>query len=234
MFWLFYFGTALAATHKAPPPGGNVFATSWNDAVGAISGLINWVQHFVGDYGIALMIVTLLIRLVTMPLMVKSLRNTKKMQTLQPRMAKLKETYGKEPKVYQEKMMQLYKEEGVNPFSGCMPMLLQFVVLTILYRAIYTDPAMLHAKFLGMLPLGAPDPTYILPVLAAVTSYFQQKVTMVQSDPSQRMLLFIYPVMILFMGTRVIAALALYWVFSNILTIGQLYFTHIRPKKAGA
>lgn len=232
MFWMAAGRIAFAATASAAKaaPSSNI----WNDAVNSISDLINLVAHGVGDYGIALMIVTLLIRVVTMPLMVRSLRNTKRMQALQPQLAKLKETYGKDPKVYQEKMMLLYKEEGVNPFAGCMPMLLQMVVLTILYRAIYTDPVMLHAKFLGVMPLGQPDHTYILPVLAAATSYLQQKMSMVQNDPSQRMLLYLYPVLIFFMGMHVYAALSLYWVFSNLLTMVQLYFTHIRPRRAGA
>ncbi len=222
---------ATASTAKvAPSP------SIWGQAVNGFADLINWVAHYVGDYGIALIIVTLLIRLITMPLMLKSLQNSKKMQALKPRLDELKKEHGSDARKFQEATMALYKSEGVNPLSGCMPMIVQFVVLTLLYRAIYTDSAMLHANFLGLLPLGQPDHTYILPVLAGVTSYFQQKVTMVQMDPTQqRIMQVVFPLMIFFFALRVFAALSLYWVFSNLFTIGQMYFVRVKtsPQEVG-
>ncbi|KYP80783.1 hypothetical protein AYW79_10060 [Ferroacidibacillus organovorans] len=208
----------------------------WDQAINGLSDVINFFgRTFNGDYGLALLLVTFLIRMLTVPLMLRSLRNTKKMQLLQPQLTEIKNKYAKsDPKRYQEEMMGLYKSEGVNPVAGCMPMLLQLVILTILYRSIYTDPALIHSKFLGILALGKPDPTFILPVLAAVTSFFQQKMSMVQLDPSQRMIMYIFPVMIFFMSLKAFAALALYWVFSNIFTIVQMYFTRVRPSKSGA
>ncbi|MHB1681711.1 MAG: YidC/Oxa1 family membrane protein insertase [Bacilli bacterium] len=227
VLWLLSFtGEAFAATGKAvaaSPP-------IWDQAVNLFSGFINLVAHYVGgDYGIALIIVTVVIRLLTMPLMLTSLRNSKKMQLLRPRLQELKEKYGKEPKKYQEETMALYRSEGINPLAGCMPMIVQFVVLTLLYRAIYTDHAMLYSKFLGVLPLGVPDHTFILPVLAGVTSYFQQKLTMVQMDPSQqRILQYVFPIMIFFFAMKAFAALSLYWVFSNLFTIAQMYFIKVK------
>lgn len=216
---------ATAKTAKAVAAGPNI----WDQAVNAFADLINIVAHYVGDYGIALIIVTLFIRLLTMPLMLKSLQNSKKMQALKPRLDELKKKYGSDSRKIQEETMALYKSEGVNPLSGCMPMIVQFVVLTLLYRAIYTDTAMLHAKFLGLMPLGQPDHTYILPVLAGVTSYFQQKVTMVQMDPTQQKIMqIVFPLMIFFFALRVFAALSLYWVFSNLFTIGQMYFVRVK------
>ena len=223
--WLLFAAPAFAAAagkSAGSPP-------IWDQAINGLSDLINWVAVHTGqDYGLALIIVTILIRLLTMPLMLKSLRNSKRIQTLQPRMAELKKQHGGDPRKYQEQVMLLYKSEGVNPLAGCMPMILQMVILTILYRAIYTNQYMLHSHFLG-LALGVPDPTYILPVLSGVTSFFQQKVSMVQTDSSQKLLLYIYPVMIFFFATRVFAALALYWVFSNLFTIVQMYFIRVKP-----
>ncbi len=227
LWFLSFTGEAFAATGKAAvaasPP-------IWDQAVNLFSDFINLVAHYVGgDYGIALIIVTVIIRLLTMPLMLTSLRNSKKMQLLRPRLQELKEKYGKEPKKYQEETMALYRSEGINPLAGCMPMIVQFVVLTLLYRAIYTDHAMLYSKFLGVLPLGVPDHTFILPVLAGVTSYFQQKLTMVQMDPSQqRILQYVFPIMIFFFAMKAFAALSLYWVFSNLFTIAQMYFIKVK------
>ncbi len=226
LFFLSFSGEALAATAKKAVASVSI----WGQAVNLFSDFINLVAHYVGgDYGIALIIVTVIIRLLTMPLMLTSLRNSKKMQLLRPQMQELKEKYGKEPKKYQEETMALYRAEGINPLAGCMPMIVQFVVLTLLYRAIYTDHAMLYSNFLGVLPLGAPDHTFILPVLAGVTSYFQQKLTMVQMDPSQqRLLQYLFPIMIFFFAMRAFAALSLYWVFSNLFTIAQMYFIKVK------
>ncbi|PWI56810.1 YidC/Oxa1 family membrane protein insertase [Sulfoacidibacillus thermotolerans] len=215
---------ATSSSAKASPS-----PSIWDQAVNAFADLINWVAHYVGDYGIALIIVTIFIRLITMPLMLKSLQNSKKMQALKPQLDELKKEHGSDPRRFQEETMALYKAEGVNPLSGCMPMIIQFVVLTLLYRAIYTDHAMLYSKFLGLLPLGQPDHTFILPVLAGVTSYFQQRVTMVQMDPTQQKIMqIVFPLMIFFFALRVFAALSLYWVFSNIFTIAQMYFVRVK------
>lgn len=210
----------------------------WQRIVDVLADLINWIELYVHDYGVALIIVVFLIRLVTMPLMLKSLRNTKRMQSLQPMLAELKKKYAKEPRKYQEETMALYKSEGVNPFAGCMPMIIQFAILTVLYQSIYADHQLLAAKFLGFLPMGMQDHTtvlsYLLPVLAAVTSYFSQKMSMMSVDGSQKFLVYIYPVMIFIFSLRVDGALALYWVFSNVFTMGQVYFTRVRPARSGA
>lgn len=235
--WLAMAIPAFAATAGAAKSAGS--PPIWDQAINALASLINWVAAHVGnDYGLGLIIVVIFIRMLTVPLMLRSLRNTKRMQLLQPRMKELKQEHGKDPRKYQEQVMLLYKSEGVNPLAGCMPMIVQMVVLTILYRAIYTDHLMLNSTFLGI-PLGVADThftgvllgsiPYLLPVLAGVTSFFQQKVSMASVDQSQKMLLYIFPVMIFFMATRFAAALALYWVISNVFTMVQMYFTHVKP-----
>lgn len=232
--WVLLASPAFAATTaKSSPPGGILLI--WDDAINGLSGLINLIaQHVVGDYGVALIIVTFLIRLLTMPLMLKSLRNAKRMQGMAPLTEEIKKKHSGDPRKYQTEVMELYKREGVNPLAGCMPMILQMVILTILYRSIYTDPLLRTAKFLGVLALGQPDHTFILPILAAVTSFFQQKVSTVQVDQSMKMMLYIFPVMIFIFSMRVFAALALYWVFSNLFTIAQMYFIRVKPAKPAA
>ena len=231
--WWLSSGAALAATAASAATKTKSSPNIFDDAVNSISFLINSVAHFLGNnngfsYGLGLIVITLAIRLLTLPLVIRSVRNSKKMQMLQPRIKELREKYGKDRVKINEQMMAIYKEEGVNPVAGCMPMLVQMVVLWVLYRAIYVDPALMHSWFFGI-NLGQPDHTFILPVLAAITSYFQTKLTMVQTDPSQKFIMYIFPVMILFMGTRFNAALALYWVISNIFTIFQTYFTRVKP-----
>ena len=228
--WALLVSPAFAATAAKSSSSPNGIFLIWNDAINGLSALINLLaQHVVGDYGIALIIVTFLIRLATMPLMMKSLRNAKRMQSLQPMTEEIKKKHSGDPRKYQTEVMELYKREGVNPLAGCMPMILQMVILTILYRSIYTDHSLLTAKFLGILPLGQPDHTFILPVLAAVTSYLQQKVSTVSVDQSMKMMLYIFPVMIFIFSMRVFAALSLYWVFSNLFTIAQMYFIRVKP-----
>ena len=226
--WLLMTTSAFAATKTTTT---TAHAPSiWDQMVNAFADLINYVAHFVSNYGLALIIVTILIRLVTVPLMFRSLKNAKKMQFLQPRMAELKQKFGSDPRKYQEEVMSLYKEEGVNPFGGCMPMIVQGAILTLFYRAIYTDANLAHASFLW-LSLGKPDPYYILPIIAAVTSYFQQRLTMVQSDQTTKMIQYIFPVMIFIFAWKTFSALPLYWAVSNIFTIVQLYFTHVKPRQ---
>lgn len=224
--WLAMSSSAFAATKTATTKAPSI----WDQMVNAFADLINSVAHFVNNYGLALIIVTILIRLVTVPLMFRSLKNAKKMQFLQPKMAELKQKFSSDPRKYQEEVMSLYKEEGVSPFGGCMPMIVQAAILTLFYRAIYTDASLAHATFLW-LSLGKPDPYYILPVIAAVTSYFQQRLTMVQSDQTTKMLQYIFPVMIFIFAWKTFSALPLYWAVSNIFTIVQLYFTHVKPRQ---
>lgn len=239
--WLFVFGLALsfllsnpiafAATEKTAAHVPNI----GDRAVNAFADLINYVAHFFPasfGYGLSLIIVTILVRLVTVPLMYKSLKNSKKMQLLQPKMAELKQKFGSDAKKYQEEIMAMYKDEGVNPFGGCAPMLVQAVILFLFYRAIYTDKSLFEASFLW-LKLGQMDHTFIFPILAAITSYFQQRLTMVQTDASTKMLQYIFPVMIFIFAWKTFSALPLYWTISNIFTIVQLYFTHVKPRQTG-
>ena len=206
----------------------------WNSFVSFISDGIDYFAHLTHDYGWAILIVTLIIRLLTVPFFMKQIRYTKQMQALQPKMQKIREKHKNDKQKLQEETMKIFQEHNMNPLSGCFPILIQMPILLALYRSIMQNEHIKHAKFLGVVNLGTPDPYYILPILAAVLTYFQQKLMMTGNDQQQKMLLVIYPVMILFISLKFPAALSLYWVFGTLFTIAQTYFTKTLPAKKEA
>jgi YidC/Oxa1 family membrane protein insertase len=190
---------------------------------------LDWfASHLWGQYGLSILIVTIIIRFAVLPLTLKQYRSQKEMQKLQPEMKKLKEKYKNDPKKQQEETMKLFQMNGVNPLAGCFPILVQMPVLLALYNAIIWNPDIRTHVFLGIWELGSPDKYYILPVLAALTTYIQQKVMTARNPmPNQMaMLLYIFPVLIFVMAMSFPSALPLYWVYGNIFTIIQTYFIY--------
>lgn len=188
---------------------------------------------FWGQYGISILLVTIGVRLIILPLTLKQVRSSKKMQELQPELKKMKEKYKDDPKKQQEETMKLFQQNGVNPLAGCFPLIVQMPVLIALYNAIVRNADIRHHHFLW-LQLGTPDPYYILPLCAAITTFLQQKVMMKQTPGNAQMqgLLYIYPILIFVMAMNFASALPLYWIYGNIFTIIQSYFIYGRPAKA--
>jgi YidC/Oxa1 family membrane protein insertase len=126
----------------------------------------------------------------------------------------------------QQMIMDLYKENNVNPASGCLPLLVQMPILFALYRSLFDFPYIneAHASFIWVHNLSATDSLYILPLLAGVTTFFQSKMTMMSTEPTQRMMLYTMPLFIAWVSASVPAGLALYWVVFNIVGIIQQYF----------
>jgi YidC/Oxa1 family membrane protein insertase len=186
-----------------------------------------------GQYGLAILAVTLIIRLIILPLTIKQYRSSKQMQALQPEIKKMKEKYKDDPKKQQEETMKLFQQNGVNPLAGCFPLLVQMPILIALYQAIMRNPDIHNHTFLW-LQLGSPDHLYILPTLAAITTYVQQKVMATQMTSQMQALMFIFPVLIFVMSMNFASALPLYWVYSNIFTIVQSYFIYGGSKNKGA
>lgn len=201
-----------------------VFPVSWS--------LENFADLFFGEYALAILAVTIIIRLIVLPLTLKSYRSNKEMQKLQPEMKALKEKYKDDPKKQQEETIRLFQTHGVNPMAGCFPMLVQMPILIALYNAIVWNQEIRDHNFLWM-DLGDKDPFYILPVIAAITTWIQQKMMMTtqQNNPMQA-LMFIFPVMIFIMSMSFPAALPLYWIYGNIFTIVQSYFIYVKPHQA--
>ncbi|MFJ5718110.1 YidC family membrane integrase SpoIIIJ [Neobacillus sp. NPDC093127] len=203
----------------------------WNEyIVYPLSWLIKEVAHFLGDnYGFSIIVVTILIRLVLLPLMIKQTKSSKAMQALQPEMKALKEKYSSKDQKTQQKLQQetmaLFSKHGVNPMAGCFPLIVQMPILIGFYHAISRTPELKVGTFLWF-ELGHSDPYYILPIVAGITTFIQQKMMMAgqQQNPQMAMMLWMMPIMIVFFAFSFPAALSLYWVVGNIFMIVQTYF----------
>ncbi|MDC2866803.1 MULTISPECIES: YidC family membrane integrase SpoIIIJ [unclassified Bacillus (in: firmicutes)] len=216
----------------------------WNEYfVYPLSQLITYFAKLFGNnYGLAIVITTLIIRFALLPLMIKQTKSTKAMQVLQPEMAKLKEKYSSKDQATQQKlqqeMMQLYQKHGINPLAGCLPIFIQMPILFAFYHAIIRTAEIKQHSFLWF-DLGHADPLYILPIVAAITTFIQQKLAMAGTagqNPQMAMMLWLMPIMILVFAINFPAALSLYWVVGNIFGIAQTYLIKgpdLKASKAG-
>lgn len=204
----------------------------WNQYfVYPLSWLITFFADlFKQDYGLAIIVVTLIIRTALLPLMIKQTKSTKAMQALQPEMMKLREKYSSKDQATQQKlqqeMMQLYQKHGVNPLAGCLPIFIQMPILIAFYHAIMRTTEIAQHSFLWF-DLGEKDPFYILPIVAGITTFIQQKIAMAGTagqNPQMAMMLWLMPIMIVIFAINFPAALSLYWVVGNIFSIAQTYF----------
>ncbi|WP_028550659.1 membrane protein insertase YidC [Paenibacillus sp. UNC451MF] len=194
--------------------------------VGPLAQVLDWFATVLwGQYGLSILVVTVIIRLIILPLTLKQYKSSKRMQELQPEMKKIKEKYKDDAKKQQEETMKLFQSNGVNPLAGCLPLIVQMPILIALYNAIMRNHHINEHSFLWM-QLGAKDPFYILPLCAALTTYLQQKMMKTQMNPQMQSLMFIFPVMIFVMAMNFASALPLYWIYSNIFTIIQSYFIY--------
>lgn len=198
--------------------------------------LMESANLFGGSYGIAILVVTLLVRFLILPLMVKQMKSSKRMQELQPELTKLKEKHKNDPQKAQQEMIKLYQVNNVNPLSGCLPVLVQMPILIAFYHAIVRTEEIRNHTFLW-LSLGKADPFYILPLIAGVATYLNQLLMMKNSpsmtqNPQMKMMLYVMPVMIVVFAVTLPSALSLYWVFGNIFNIAQTYFIYrdVTPK----
>ncbi len=207
--------------------------------ISAIADFLNIILTFfynlTGNYGVAIILLTILTRIVTLPLTNKQMASAKAMQELQPEIKKLQEKYKNDKNKLNEETMELWKKHKVNPAAGCLPLIVQFPILIAIFQLLQ-DPSRLEAagivntQFL-FLNMTLPDPTYILPVLAGATTFLQQKLMM--TDKSQQAMLYVMPVMLLVFSIRFQAGLVLYWVVGNLLSIGHHYLLN-KPAAKGA
>jgi len=191
-----------------------------------LSETLNWFAELLwGQYGLSILVVTIIIRLLILPLTLKQYQSSKKMQELQPELKKLQQKYKDNVQKQQEETIKLFQKHGVNPYAGCLPLLIQMPVLIALYHAIMRNDKIAGHSFLWM-QLGAPDPFYVLPLIAAATTFLQQKMMSSQMNAQMRGLLVIFPVLIFVMSMSFASALPLYWIYSNLFTIVQTYFIY--------
>ncbi len=183
---------------------------------------LKFFYRYVGNYGIAIIIVTIILKALFFPLTHKSYKSMKDMQKIQPKMAALKEKFKDDRDAMNKAVMELYREHKVNPMGGCLPMVVQIPVFFALYKALMFSIELRHAPFfLWVTDLSDKDPYYVTPVIMGITMFLQQKMTPSQMDPIQQKMMLALPVVFTFMFLSFPSGLVLYWLVNNILTIGQ-------------
>ena len=185
-----------------------------------------WIHNYVGNWGWAIILFTLLVKLVLFPLSYKGMMSMQKLKDLAPKMKELKEKYSKDPAKMNQQMMELYKKHGANPMGGCLPMLLQIPVFFALYRVLLNADEMQGAPWIGwIVNLADKDPYYILPILMGASMFLQQKITPnTMTDPLQQKIFQYFPVIMTFFFLTFPAGLVLYWFTNNVLSIAQQYY----------
>lgn len=183
---------------------------------------IKFLYQYVSNYGVAIIILTILIKLIFWPLGNISYKSMKEMQKLQPKLAELKEKYKNDQAKIGQETMALYKAHKVNPLSGCLPMLIQIPVFIGLYNTLLYAIELRHSPFFWWIQdLSAKDPYYITPIIMGATQFIQQKMTPTTGDPMMAKMMLIMPVVFTFIFLNFPAGLVIYWLLNNILSIGQ-------------
>ncbi|MEZ5930851.1 MAG: membrane protein insertase YidC [Alphaproteobacteria bacterium] len=202
---------------------------------------LHFFYQLVGNYGIAILMLTLLVKILFFPLANKSYRSMSAMKKLQPEMTRIREQAGDDKMRMQKEMMELYKKEKVNPMSGCLPIVVQIPVFFSLYKVLFVSIEMRHAPFFGWIhDLSAPDPTSFInlfgllpfdppsflaigiwPLLMGLTMFLQTKLNPQPADPVQAKVMLFLPLMFIFLFATFAAGLVIYWTWNNILSITQ-------------
>jgi YidC/Oxa1 family membrane protein insertase len=201
---------------------------------------LTWVHDGLGNWGFSIIALTILINLLIFPLRHKSVVSMRKMQEIQPEMKAIQDRYKNlkatdpdKQKMNQE-VMALYRDRGVNPASGCLPMLLTMPILFAFYRLLSMSIEMRGASFVGWITdLSVHDPFYVTPLIMGASMVLQQRLTPSQADPTQQKIMMLMPVVFTFMFLWAPSGLVLYWLTSNVLGIGQTVLTNriIGPPK---
>lgn len=178
------------------------------------------------NYGIAIILITLVIKLALYPLTVKQVKGMKAMQDLQPKMKDLQEKYKGNAEKLNKEMALLYKDSGVNPLAGCLPLLVQMPILMGIFFAIRDYQYAHLPSFLWIADLSGPDPLYILPILSAITTYVQQKQTSTDMNQQTKMMMNFMPLFIGYISITFPGGLVLYWVVSNLFQIAQQWWMY--------
>lgn len=204
---------------------------------------LHFLYKYLGNFGVAIMVLTVIIKIVLFPLAHKGYKGMNRLKDLQPKIAALKERHESNPSEFQKALLDLYKKEKINPMGGCLPILLQIPVFFALYKVLYVSIEMRHAPFFGWIKdLSVPDPSSIfnlfglipwdppqflmigiLPCLMAFTMYVQQRMNPEPTDPVQAKVMRYLPLIFLFMFSSFPSGLIVYWTLSNVLSIMQQF-----------
>jgi YidC/Oxa1 family membrane protein insertase len=204
---------------------------------------IDYFFHLFGNFGVAILVVTVIVKLIFFPLANKSYVSMSKMKLVQPQMTEIREKYSDDRQKQQQALMELYKKEKINPLAGCLPIVVQIPVFFSLYKVLYVTIEMRHAPFFGWIQdLSAPDPTTVFnlfglipwdppqmlmlgvwPLIMGITMFVQMKMNPAPPDPTQQMIFTWMPVIFTFMLASFPAGLVIYWAWNNTLSVTQQY-----------
>jgi YidC/Oxa1 family membrane protein insertase len=211
---------------------------------------LDGLYRLVGNFGVAILLLTAIVKLIFFPLASKSYASMAKMKAVQPQLTAMRERYGDDKVKQQQEMMALYKKEKINPLAGCLPIAIQIPVFFSLYKVLFVSIEMRHAPFYGWIhDLSAPDPTNIFtlfglipfdptqiplfghylvlgvwPIIMGITMWFQTKLNPTPPDPTQKMIFDWMPVIFTFMLSAFSAGLVIYWAWNNTLSVTQQSF----------
>ena len=228
----YFFGPVMKATLDAAPGGMDKMVTyGFFDILSKpLLQLLNFLYGYVGNWGVAIILLTVIIKIAFWPLSNKSYKSMNQMKKIQPLMAKIREQHKDDRQKMNEEMMALYKTYKVNPAGGCLPMALQIPVFFGLYQALLGAIELRHAAFITHLPftdliwladLSAKDPFYISPLIMGASMFLQQKMTPSPGDPTQAKIMLFMPVIFTFMFLNFPSGLVVYWLVNNVLSIAQ-------------
>lgn len=196
---------------------------------------LKFFHGLVGNWGWAIILLTIAVKVILFPLSAKSYRSMAKMRVIAPEMQRLKEEHGEDRMKFSQEMMALYKKEQVNPLSGCLPLLLQMPIFLALYWVLMESVELRHAPWLGWIQdLSAMDPLFILPLIMGVTMYMQQMLNPQPTDPMQAKVFKLMPIMFTVFLLFFPSGLVLYWIVNNLFTIAQQWVVNKSAEKQAA
>ena len=181
------------------------------------------IYGMTGSFGLSIILLTILIKIVLLPFTLKQDKSMKEMKKLQPKIDELKKRYEGDPQTLNQKTMELYKEHKVNPAGGCLPLLIQLPILWALFGALRKEGVVPDEAFLWF-SLVTPDPFFILPILNGAVSFIQQKLMGTNSNPQMKNMMYIFPIMMIFISYKMPGGLQLYWLTSSVTGVIQQYF----------
>ena len=191
---------------------------------------MKFFYKYTGNYGLAIIILTVIIKILFWWPTQISYKSMKEMKKLQPEMAKLKEKFKDDKEKMNKETMELYRRYKVNPMSGCLPMVIQIPIFFALYKVLLYSIEIRHAPFYWWIQdLSAADPYYISPILMGASMFIQQWMTPTTGDPTQAKMMLIMPVVFTFMFLTFPTGLVIYWLFNNLLSIGQQIYINKKP-----
>ena len=202
---------------------------------------LNFLYSFIGNYGLAIILMTFIIKVLLWPIAQKSYKSMERMRKIQPFIKQIQEKHKGNKAEIQKETMRLYKAYKVNPAGGCLPILVQIPVFIGLYQGLINAIELRHAPFITHLPftdrfwladLSVADPYYITPLVMGATMFIQQKLTPAPSDPFQAKMMMFMPLMFIFFFLNFPSGLVVYWLTNNVLSIGQQWYTRYRTDKA--